>query len=131
MDVQKKMVKGATENLNFFGLPGDLIAGDATKLPLRDSSIDAIATDMPYGRASFVSRSRSSNAESRAIFPERLYQDALDEIHRVLKTRGKAVIVSNSPSPHYLSPKSDFHLVEEHVYRVHKSLNRYITVLEP
>ena len=129
-DVQKKMVRGAEANLHFFGLPCDLLVGDAMRMPLRDRSIDAIATDLPYGRASFVSRSRSLTAESHPVFPERLYQDALDEIYRVLKPNGKAVIVSNSPSLHYLSPESGFQLVEEHVYRVHKSLNRYITVFE-
>ncbi|RZN44074.1 MAG: methyltransferase domain-containing protein [Methanophagales archaeon ANME-1-THS] len=130
LDVQKKMVRGAHANLHFFGLSGDLLVGDATRIPLRDKSIDAIATDLPYGRASFVSRSRASTVESHRVFPERLYQDALDEIDRVLKPKGKAVIVSNSPSIQYLSPRSDFQLVEEHVYRVHKSLNRYITVFE-
>mgnify|MGYP001056356735 CR=1 FL=1 len=129
-DVQAKMVRGAHANLQFFGLSGNLMVGDATKIPLRDKSIDALATDMPYGRASFVSRSRSSNAKSHPVFRERLFQDALDEIYRVLKTSGKAVIVSNSPSLHYLCRERDFRLLEEHVYRVHKSLNRYITVLE-
>jgi len=130
IDVQEKMVRGAKENLKFFGLPGDCVVGDASQLPLRDNSVDAVATDMPYGRSSFVSGSGSFNAESHSAFLERLYQHALDEIHRVLKPGRKAVIVSNSPSFHYLYHKSDFHLLEKHVYRVHKSLNRYITVLE-
>ena len=129
-DVQAKMVRGAHVNLQFFGLPGDLMVGDAAKIPLRDKSVDAIATDMPYGRASFVSKSRSSNAELHPVSRERLYHDALDEIHRVLKTGGRAVIVSNFPFLHYLCHECDFNLLEEHVYRVHKSLNRYITVLE-
>lgn len=126
LDVQKKMVRGAATNLHFFGLAGDLLVGDATRIPLRDESIDAIATDLPYGRASFVSR--PSRAESHPEHLKRLYRDALDEIHRVLKPGCRAVIVS--PSLHFLSPESDFQLVEKHVYRVHKSLNRYIAVLE-
>ncbi|MDI6885447.1 MAG: methyltransferase domain-containing protein [archaeon] len=130
IDVQEKMVRGAKENLKFFGLPGDVVVGDASKLPLGDNTVDAVATDMPYGRSSFVSTSRYENAESHSLFLERLYQHALDEIHRVLKPGRKAVIVSNSPSFHYLYHKSDFQLLEKHIYRVHKSLNRYITVLE-
>ncbi len=127
-DVQDKMVKGAKENLHFFGVIGDLIVSDATKIPLKDNSVDAIATDMPYGRSSFVSGLGSS--KSRSVFLEQLHQDALDEIYRVLKTGRKAVIVSNSPSFLYIYPKHGFQLLERHTYRVHKSLNRYITVLE-
>ena len=129
-DVQDKMVKGAKENLKFFGVTGDLIVSDATKIPVRDNSVDAIATDLPYGRSSFVSGSGSLITNSRSAFLERLYQDALDEIYRVLKTGRKAVIVSNSPSFLYIYHKHGFQLLERHTYRVHKSLNRYITVLE-
>lgn len=127
-DVQNKMMKGAKDNLKFFGLSGDLIVSDATKMPLKDNSVDALATDLPYGRSSLVSGLGSS--KSRSIFLEQLYQDALDEIYRVLKTGRKAVIVSNSPSFLYIYPKHGFQLLERHTYRVHKSLNRYITVLE-
>jgi len=129
-DVQDKMVKGAKENLKFFGVIGDLIVSDAAKMPLKDNSVDAIATDMPYGRSSFVSWSGSLMTQSRSVFLERLYLDALDEIYRVLKTGRKAVIVSNSPSFLYIRPKHGFQLMERHTYRVHKSLNRYITVLK-
>ncbi|MBE0517421.1 MAG: methyltransferase domain-containing protein [Methanophagales archaeon] len=129
-DVQERMVRGARENLHFFGLPGDCVVGDAAQLPLGDNTVDAVATDMPYGRSSFVSTSRYKNAESHAAFLERLYQHALDEIHRLLKPERKAVIVSSSPPSHYFYPKHDFQLLETHVYRVHKSLNRYITVLK-
>ena len=130
IDVQDKMVRGAKENLKFFGLPGDFVVGDASQLPLGDNSVDAVATDMPYGKSSFISGSGSLNAETHSAFLEGLYQNALDEIHRVLKHGRKAVIVSNSPSFHQFYNKNDFHLLEKHVYRVHKSLNRYITVLE-
>jgi len=129
-DVQDKMVKGAKDNLKFFGLRGDLIVSTATKIPLKGDSVDAVATDMPYGRASFVSGSGSFIPESRSVFLERLYRDALDEIHRVLKPGRRAVIVSNSPSFNYLSHEHGFRLLEKHTYRVHKSLTRYIAVLE-
>lgn len=130
-DVQDKMVKGAKENLKSFGLTSDSIVSDATKMPLEDNSVDAIATDMPYGRSSLVSRSGVVRiAKSRSVFLERLYHDAVDEIHRVLKPGRKAVIVSNSPSFLYLYRKHGFRLLGKYTYRVHKSLNRYITVLE-
>jgi tRNA (guanine10-N2)-dimethyltransferase len=127
-DVQDKMVRGARENLAFFGLQGDFIVSDASKIPVKARSIDAIATDMPYGRASFVSG--SSSPESRSAFIERLHQDAMAEIHRVLKPGRKAVIVSNAPTVNSLFREHDFRLIEQHTYRVHKSLTRYITVFE-
>ena len=137
-DVQEKMVRGAKENLAFFGLHGELLVSDASKLPLKNKSVDAIATDLPYGRASFVSGygsgsgsgSDTLSTESRSIFLERLYQDALAEMHRVLRPGRRAVIVSNSPSALSRAPTLGFHVLEEHAYRVHKSLTRHITVLE-
>lgn len=129
-DVQEKMIRGAAENLHFFRVQGALIVSDASKLPFGDSSVDAIATDPPYGRTSFVSGSGSVITESRSAFLEQLYQDALTEMHRVLKPGRKAVIVSNSPSFLSRSSKHEFQLLEEHSYRVHKSLTRYIAVLE-
>jgi tRNA (guanine10-N2)-dimethyltransferase len=127
-DVQEKMVRGAQENLKFFGLRGDFIVSDASEIPLRANSVNAIATDMPYGRASFVPG--SSSPKSRSAFIERLHQDATAEIYRVLKHGRKAVIVSNSPLFHSRSHEHGFRLIEQHTYRVHKSLTRYITVFE-
>jgi tRNA (guanine10-N2)-dimethyltransferase len=129
-DVQGKMVGGARENQEFFGLQGDLMISDASKIPLRDNSIDAVVTDMPYGRASFVSGSSFCITTSRSVSIELLHQEALAEIHRVLKTGRKAVIVSNSPAFHSFARKYGFRLIEQHAYRVHKSLTRYIAVLE-
>jgi len=133
-DVQEKMVKGARDNLGFFGLHACLIVSDASEIPLSDKSVDAIGTDMPYGRSSIVSLSLSENSDSCSLFLEleRLYQDALDEIYRVLKTGGRAVIVSHSPffHSHPCKDATGFQLLEEHSYRVHKSLTRYIAVLE-
>jgi tRNA (guanine10-N2)-dimethyltransferase len=128
IDVQEHMVRGSKENLNYYGLTGDLIVGDAAKAPLKDNSIAAVATDMPYGRSSLISCYGSTESLSRAL--ERLSQDAIDELYRVLKPGGKAVIVTNFPSSRSSFNKHKFHLLETHTYRVHKSLNRYISVLK-
>ncbi|RCV62708.1 tRNA (guanine10-N2)-dimethyltransferase [Methanophagales archaeon] len=122
LDVQEQMVRGTAENLNFYGLTGALIVGDAAKIALRDNCIDAIATDMPYGRSSLIAQ-----AGFRPSL-ERLFPDALAEIHRLLKPGGKAVVVSNFPYSRSL--RHSFRVLETYVYRVHKSLNRYITVLK-
>jgi len=95
MDIQAKMVRGASQNLLFYHLKGHLITADATDIPLRVNSVDAVVTDLPYGRVSLISG--DINAKSRASFIERLYEEAIGEIYRVLKRGRKAVIVFNSP----------------------------------
>ncbi|MFZ2070713.1 MAG: methyltransferase domain-containing protein [Halobacteriota archaeon] len=127
IDVQRKMVRGTAENLKFYRLKADLIVGDASKIALRTESVDAIVTDLPYGRSSLVSGSFSTG--SSAFARGRLNPSyALSEIYRVLRYQGKAVIVFNSPDIQSLF--RDFRIIAKHEYRVHKSLNRYITVLE-
>ena len=128
MDIQAKMVRGASQNLLFYHLKGHLITADATGIPLRANSVDAVVTDLPYGRVSLISG--GINAKSRALFMERLYEEAMGEIYRVLKRGRKAVIVFNSPTLYSLFPVFGFNIVERHEYRVHRSLIRYIAVLE-
>ena len=128
MDIQAKMVRGASQNLLFYHLKGHLITADATDIPLRVNSVDAVVTDLPYGRVSLISG--DINAKSRASFIERLYEEAIGEIYRVLKRGRKAVIVFNSPTLYSLFPVFGFNIAERHEYRVHRSLIRYIAVLE-
>jgi len=130
IDMQAKMVRGAEKNLRIYELKANLIVGDSSKMALRDNSVDAVVTDLPYGRSSLVSRSGYFLAESRTWFLEHLHRDALNEVHRVLKTRGRAVIVSNSSSLYSFSHEFHFRVLENHKYRVHKSLSRYIAILE-
>ncbi len=130
MDIQAKMVRGASQNLLFYHLKGHLITADATDIPLRVNSVDAVVTDLPYGRVSLISG--DINAKSRASFIERLYEEAIGEIYTVLKRGRKAVIVFNSPTLYSLFSNWEFkfNILERHEYRVHRSLIRYIAVLE-
>jgi tRNA (guanine10-N2)-dimethyltransferase len=130
IDVQKKMARGAEANLRFYGRDANLVVGDASKMALRDDSVDAIVTDPPYGRSSLVSGVGYFTAESRSLFRESLYRNALAEFHRVLKKRGKVVVISNSDSIYSLSREYGFRILDRYKYRVHKSLSRYIAVLE-
>lgn len=130
IDVQKKMARGAEANLRFYGLYANLVVGDASKMALRDDSVDAIVTDPPYGRSSLVSGVGYFTAESRSLFRESLYRNALAEFHRVLKKRGKVVVISNSDSIYSLSREYGFRILNRCKYRVHKSLSRYVAVLE-
>jgi|Deesub1362B_J571_1020462.scaffolds.fasta_scaffold00013_57 tRNA (guanine10-N2)-dimethyltransferase len=111
VDVQPKMIFGARKNIL-----GELVIGDAKKLPFRDSSFHAVVSDFPYGRSSSLSDEQ-----------EKLYSEALWEIHRVLKDFRRAVIVTNRDIKELLPPL--FRLEELHKHRVHKSLMRYFWVL--
>ncbi len=118
-DVQERIAKGAGMNLGYYLDDYALIYQDAADLSLRNGSVDAVVTDPPYGRSARIT-GKGSN---------KLVADALSEIHRVLKEKKKAVILYNKP---LLDPllHTGFLIVECHVQRVHRSLNRYIHLVE-
>jgi len=117
IDVQESMVRGADLNLRSHGFEYQLASGDACNLPLKDSSIDAVVTDPPYGRSAVVM------AES----VESLYKNALLEIYRVMKAGSHAVVVSDFELP--WADEIGFVVTGLYKNRVHRSLTRYIMVL--
>ncbi len=123
IDIKDYISKGCLRNLIEY-ISGEknvgIIQADALKLPLRDNSIKAIVTDPPYGR--------SSTTMGRSIAD--IYSQFLPEAERVLKNRGKLVILY----PHRLSDhvegkiKQLFKIEEKHLIRVHKNLLRVLVV---
>jgi tRNA (guanine10-N2)-dimethyltransferase len=111
-DADPAMVAGCREN--FPGIP--LVLADAAAIPLRDGSIDAVVSDLPYGQSSWI-RDRSL---------EGLYPAALGEIHRVLRPAGRAVIVTHREIAEIGTPFLT--VLGVHRQRVHRSLTRRITV---
>jgi tRNA G10 N-methylase Trm11 len=73
---------------------------------------DAIATDMPYGRGSLLKGKKQD-----------VYEAAFEKFAELLKPGGYAAVMSDRP----LATRR-LHLVEAHRMRVHRSLDRYITV---
>lgn len=118
VDAQRKMILGANTNLQYYGISGELMIGDACNLGLAGNSVDAIVTDPPYGRSALF----------RADSLEDLYDSSLKEIHRILKQGKRAVVVSQTPIER-IAGDAGFTIVECHRQRVHKSLTRQITVL--
>lgn len=129
-DVQEKMVRGARENAAFFNLAADLVLSDAAHLPVAAACIDAVATDLPYGRASPIACLEPRNTTEAGAKREQLYREALAELYRVLKPGRRAVIVANSPALADTARECGFPCRAVHSYRVHKSLTRYIHLLE-
>ncbi|SNR44611.1 THUMP domain-containing protein [Halorubrum vacuolatum] len=120
-DAQFKMARGSRANLR--ACPGSDTAvtwhvarGDATALPLPDDAVDGVAFDAPYGRQSKVARHELVD----------LVGGALAEAARVAP---RAVLVADRD---WRGPARDagwrVHATFER--RVHRSLTRYVTVLE-
>jgi tRNA (guanine10-N2)-dimethyltransferase len=119
IDAQEKLVLGARMNLEAFKLDYALMEGDACRIPFKDATINAVVTDPPYGRSAAIL------AESL----EKLYSCALEEIQRVLKPGGIAIVVSDKPALEY-GKKAGLEVLEIYVQRVHRSLTRTVTIFQ-
>ncbi len=115
-DVDEGMVEGCRKNLDFYNITGEIRTVDATKIDKEFKGIDAIVTDLPYGRSS-------------AIFGGNiieLYKNFLKSASKILKSGSGIVIVT----PKKFLPKlKEFEVIGKYSIRVHKSLTRRILVL--
>jgi tRNA (guanine10-N2)-dimethyltransferase len=113
-DFDPMMISGSRQNVT----SSDLMLADATHLPFGMQSLDAVVTDFPYGQSVCIKKN-DTMAE--------LYADTLDEIHRILKTGNRAVVVTHKD----ISDIASDHMtvLQHHEQRVHKSLTRRILVL--
>ncbi|NYT06567.1 MAG: methyltransferase domain-containing protein [Methanomicrobiales archaeon] len=113
-DMDPAMLAGCRANLP----DAELMRADATDLPLRDGSVDAVVTDLPYGQSVCI----------RGSDMDRLYDASLAEIRRVLRPGRRAVVVTHrdigAHAGNYFRSAAAFE------QRVHKSLTRRILVLE-
>ncbi|WP_293033432.1 methyltransferase domain-containing protein [Natronococcus sp.] len=127
-DAQAKMVAGARTNLEHFLDPeassptgGSRGAwhvgrGDATRLPIADDAVDGVVFDAPYGRQSKIETHRL----------EDLVSGALAEARRVAS---RAVVVADR-SWAAEAREAGWELEAAFERRVHRSLTRYVLVLE-
>jgi tRNA (guanine10-N2)-dimethyltransferase len=114
LDVDPLMLAGARLNL-----PGAEVAlADAARLPLRSASVDAVVSDLPYGQS----------VQIRGETLDRLYEESLAEVARVLRPGRRAVIVTHRPIERIAA--RHLTIVDRFEQRVHKSLTRRIMVLE-
>ncbi|MGQ4833343.1 MAG: methyltransferase domain-containing protein [Candidatus Asgardarchaeia archaeon] len=116
IDINPKMLRGAIKNFHFFNLKNyELIRGNALKLPFRDSFIDAIATDPPYGKA----------ASTHGLNFKVLLSNFLEEAERVLKSgRYIALAMPSKYDIYELIPSNSLKVkILEDIY-IHKKLVR-------
>ena len=121
-DAQRKMARGAAENLERYLGADDratgewaTLQGDATHLPFPDDSIDAVVFDAPYGRQSKIAN----------LDLDDLVAGALAEARRVAD---RAVVVGDR-SWAGAARAEGWTIEGEFERRVHRSLDRHIVVL--
>jgi tRNA (guanine10-N2)-dimethyltransferase len=119
-DVEEKMIEGCRETLDFYGVKRyELFCSDVGEITDFVSEVDAVVTDLPYGKST----------TTRGEDIEALYNRAFENLEKVLKRGGKAVVG--------LSESGMMHLGEEYLYllksyefKVHRSLTRYFGVFK-
>jgi tRNA (guanine10-N2)-dimethyltransferase len=122
-DAQRRMVAGARENLDRYLSDAGTQAGDpllglanASSLPLRNGSVDAVVFDAPYGRQSKIAADSLSD----------LVGGALGEADRV----GERGVLIADRSYESQAAEAGWQVRAVHERRVHRSLTRYVHVLE-
>lgn len=85
LDIDAEALALAKENLNTANIVAPpLILSHATTSPFKDSSIDALTADLPFGQL------KGSHKNNQALYPR-----VLKEMWRVLKTDGIAVLITH------------------------------------
>ena len=118
IEVRHKISHGARLNLDEYESNYSLMVGDACRVPLKDSCVDAIVTDPPYGRSAAI----------RAESMHHLYSDSFAEMYRVLRQGKLAVVVSEIKVVEF-AENAGFTVLDIFTQKVHKSLTRTFTVL--
>ena len=120
-DISEEMISGAQKNLLSYHISSfSMINADIASLPDKLSNkVDAIITDLPYGKAT----------STRGEDIHTLYARAMASIQKVLKTNARAIIGSSSED---LKIKKYEQLVHHVSYplRVHRSLTRWFHVFQ-
>ncbi|MDG6982146.1 MAG: RsmD family RNA methyltransferase [Nitrososphaerota archaeon] len=115
-DVAEKMVRGAWRNMRHFRQEWlGVVRADSGRLPVTQA--DAVATDVPYGRAS----------STRGLGAEEIMARALPTLAAVARPGATVVLMHQKEVA--ADPGEDFVLMEEHDLHVHKRLTRTISVL--
>jgi tRNA (guanine10-N2)-dimethyltransferase len=116
VDMSRKMVRGAKRNQEKFGQRWlGIVLADSRRLPLKQ--VDAIATDVPYGRAS------STEGSATGVILDGL----IAQSGQLLKGNGRLVVMHPLGVP--ASPDESFEVEGEHLIYVHRKLTRAITVM--
>lgn len=114
-DFDEKMIAGARENTEFYGVKAEMHLMDIENIR-SIKNISAIATDPPYGRSS-----RTGKEEIN-----RLYKRAFDAMAETVDKGAFVSIILTDMAQIGLA--DGFELIEHHSIRVHRSLKRIFCV---
>ncbi len=117
VDLVERMAQGCMQNMRHFGQEWlGIIRADSVRLPVR--KVGAVATDIPYGRAS----------STRGRLPAEIVDLLIPSLASVTALRSHVVIMHPQNVP--IADTREFSVLEEHHLQVHKLLTRAITILE-
>lgn len=114
-DLSLQMARGARMNLKYFGIKGEITNLSVSELTLH-TKVDAIITDLPYGRSSPLSGNR-----------EELYSTAIKKFSEFLKPGSPAIVMLHDPEE--LGSNPEFKIEGISSFRIHRSLTRYVVSL--
>jgi tRNA (guanine10-N2)-dimethyltransferase len=120
IDIARKMVRGARRNALKYGQPWlGIVRADATRIPIRE--VGAIATDIPYGRASSAGGLKSSE----------IMRSLMEEAPQVLPEGRKLVVMhpKSLEADPIAKEVGGLRVEQELEIYVHRTLTRTITVL--
>ncbi len=119
-DIEEKMIKGCRKTLDFFNIKNYklycLDVGDIYKIKCK---VDAIVTDLPYGK--------STTTKGENI--NELYIRAFESISKKLK-KGKNAIIGLSTKDMLSELKKFFKIEKVYEIKMHKSLTRYFILVK-
>jgi len=119
-DIEDKMIEGCKKTLDFYKVNDyKLYCSDIGDIGSHIDKVDAIVTDLPYGKSTTTKGEKMNN----------LYMRAFESMSRLLKNGGRAVIGLSNEDLISIGEKF-FSQVEKHNFRAHRSLNRYFVVYE-
>lgn len=119
-DIENKMIEGCKKTLDFYKIKNyKLFCSDIGNIKRHIEEIDAVVTDLPYGK--------STTTKGENI--QQLYERAFGNISEVLKENGRAVIGLSNKDMISFGEKY-FSLIDKHEFRVHRSLTRYFAVYQ-
>jgi tRNA (guanine10-N2)-dimethyltransferase len=119
-DIEEKMIQGCKQTLDFYKIKNyNLLCSDIGDIKNHIDSVDAVVTDMPYGK------STTTKGEQRNC----LYKRAFESISEVLKKDKNAII--GLPDKDFIKlAKKYFKYIDTYEFRIHKSLTRYFAMFK-
>lgn len=119
-DVEEKMIEGCKKNLDFYNINNyELYCSDVGKINKLITEVDAVVTDLPYGK--------STTTKGENI--NKLYIRTFENIANVLK-KNRLAVIGLSNEEMISVGKNYFTFLKKYEYKVHRSLTRYFIVYQ-